>query len=304
MKKRLEAELISIAHRILKLKNKSELIQLHQETQKLYETLSVLRFVEENMETVQPKMDVAEIEEKLETAFDQKEKEAQNEQPFVTKEVFEEVNAATEPELKEDFATKEEVVTKQEQVEVIAEEKEPEIAVEEVPETKIEEETLFTPSFELEKEEEITKKIEPAQISFEDLLGHQYNEPIFDKVSAEKEIETPVFEEKENKKVDKIEEVNEIMDELIELHQAKAVANAKSISGIQFGLNDRIGFEKHLFDGSSEDMNRVISQLSTFNTFQEAKEFIEDMVKPDYNNWKGQEDYAERFIEIVAQKFS
>ena len=94
------------------------------------------------------------------------------------------------------------------------------------------------------------------------------------------------------------------MDELIELHQAKAVANAKSISGIQFGLNDRIGFEKHLFDGSSEDMNRVISQLSTFNTFQEAKEFIEDMVKPDYNNWKGQEDYAERFIEIVAQKFS
>ena len=44
MKKKLEADLISIAHRILKLKNKSELVQLHQETQKLYEKLSVLLF--------------------------------------------------------------------------------------------------------------------------------------------------------------------------------------------------------------------------------------------------------------------
>ena len=39
MKKRLESELISIAHRILKLKNKSEFDQLYKETQKLYETL-------------------------------------------------------------------------------------------------------------------------------------------------------------------------------------------------------------------------------------------------------------------------
>ena len=37
MKKKLEAELISIAHRILKLKNKSELHQLHQEAQNLYD---------------------------------------------------------------------------------------------------------------------------------------------------------------------------------------------------------------------------------------------------------------------------
>ena len=38
---------------ILKLKNKSEVIQLHQETQKLYEILSVLRFYEENFEALQ-----------------------------------------------------------------------------------------------------------------------------------------------------------------------------------------------------------------------------------------------------------
>ena len=50
-------------------------------------------------------------------------------------------------------------------------------------------------------------------------------------------------------------------------------------------------------------MNRVVSQLSTYNDFQEAQDFIEDMVKPDYNNWEGKEDYVLRFMEIVERKF-
>lgn len=48
MKKKLEAELISIAHKILKLKNKEDVRELHHQTQRLYEKLSVLLFVEEN----------------------------------------------------------------------------------------------------------------------------------------------------------------------------------------------------------------------------------------------------------------
>ena len=51
-------------------------------------------------------------------------------------------------------------------------------------------------------------------------------------------------------------------------------------------------------------MNRVLSQLSTFSNFDEAQEFIEDMVKPDYNNWNGKDEYATRFMEIVEKKFS
>ena len=50
MKKRLEAELISIAHRVLKLKNKSEIDQLYHETQKLYEALTFLKFYCKNYE--------------------------------------------------------------------------------------------------------------------------------------------------------------------------------------------------------------------------------------------------------------
>jgi len=28
------------------------------------------------------------------------------------------------------------------------------------------------------------------------------------------------------------------------------------------------------------------------------------MVKPDYNNWEGKDDYAQRFMEVVEKKFS
>ncbi len=48
MKKRISAELISIAHRILKLKNHSETLQLQQEAKNLYDQLTILRFYEEN----------------------------------------------------------------------------------------------------------------------------------------------------------------------------------------------------------------------------------------------------------------
>jgi hypothetical protein len=73
---------------------------------------------------------------------------------------------------------------------------------------------------------------------------------------------------------------------------------------IALGLNDRIAFEKNLFSGSGEDLNRVLSQLNTFNNFSEAKNFIEDLVKPDYNNWAGKEEYEERFMVLVEKKFS
>ena len=64
MKKRLEADLISIAHRILQLKNKSDINQLYLETQKLYEKLALLRFVDEHFGDSKPTIGQAAIEQK------------------------------------------------------------------------------------------------------------------------------------------------------------------------------------------------------------------------------------------------
>ena len=70
MKKRLEADLVSIAHRILQLKNKSDVNVLFLETQKLYEKLAILKFVEENLGDVKPTIGQAAIEAEIEKAFD------------------------------------------------------------------------------------------------------------------------------------------------------------------------------------------------------------------------------------------
>ena len=72
---------------------------------------------------------------------------------------------------------------------------------------------------------------------------------------------------------------------------------------LNIGLNDKIAFIKHLFDGKIEDYDRVISQLNTIGTFTDAKRFIDDIVKPDYNNWDNQEEFETRFMEIVESKF-
>lgn len=73
---------------------------------------------------------------------------------------------------------------------------------------------------------------------------------------------------------------------------------------IKVGLNDKLAFVKHLFDGSMEDYNRVLSQLSTIDTEERSVSFIVNMVKPDYKNWENKEEYEARFLEVIARKFS
>lgn len=71
---------------------------------------------------------------------------------------------------------------------------------------------------------------------------------------------------------------------------------------IEIGLNDRIAFVKHLFEGQQEDFNRVLSQLNTMTTLQEAEDFIQNLVKPDYN-WEDKEEYEARLMQHVYRKF-
>ncbi len=321
MKRKLEAELISIAHRILKLKNKSELQQLQEATLKLYEKISVLRFVEENFSDVKPTIGYAQAEKEVEAIFEAQEIDAV--QPVIEPEieVVETVEAEKSAEVEEvvtledlgKLATDEEdkVVLTEEQEEIVeAMVKEESKPMEEVAEVEEEEEATldFVPTFEIAKEEEAEK--EPVkQITLEDFFSQNHIEPVFVRVEAEKASEKQELVEKvkEEQAQEKAEEViNPVMKPISELpKEPKNLSLNDTLSkNISIGLNDRIGFEKHLFGGSSEDLNRVLSQLSTFSTFAEAKEFIEDMVKPDYNNWAGKEEFAARFMEIIENKFA
>ncbi|CAM3333260.1 hypothetical protein [Aequorivita lipolytica] len=74
--------------------------------------------------------------------------------------------------------------------------------------------------------------------------------------------------------------------------------------GLNIGLNDRLAFIKHLFEGQVEDYTRVLSQINTMQNFEEAQSFIKGKVKPDYNYWLNKEEYSERFMNIIEKRFN
>lgn len=80
--------------------------------------------------------------------------------------------------------------------------------------------------------------------------------------------------------------------------------NDKLNKELQIGLNDKLAFVKHLFNNNTEDYTRVLSQLGTIDTEERSIAYINNMVKPEYKNWEGKEEYAERFMALVERKFA
>ena len=195
--------------------------------------------------------------------------------------------------------------------EPVAVEEESKEIVSEDTEEKQEETLIEKPLFVLEETEiepietikpETPKKKDVVQISFDDLLGGKYTDPDFVKVSDKKQNaesiqSAPSFDFQK-------EPVLNAPQTSFEKEEPKSITlNDKLVKEIAIGLNDRIAFVKHLFGGSNEDYNRVLNQLITFDTFLETKAFIDELVKPDYNNWDGKEEYEHRFMEIIEKKF-
>ena len=74
--------------------------------------------------------------------------------------------------------------------------------------------------------------------------------------------------------------------------------------GLSIGLNDRLAFIKHLFEGSADDYQRVLSQVNTMENYSEASTFLLKNVKPDYNHWQGKEEFSDRFFAIIEKNFN
>jgi len=278
MKKKLEADLMSIAHKILQIKDKSDVTVLFIETRRLYEKLAILRFVEEHFGDAKPTIGQAEVVEKMKHFFEEFD-------------VFEFPKNNIIPGIISD----EIIIEEEEEVAYL------EDSVEETQEpTAIE----FEPSFEIEEEQEeeieseISNPVEEVQISFLDLLGSDYLETTFVKLDQNEETPPAITFD--------IDEESDIQEDEIESESdLKTISlNEKLAKGINIDLNDKIAFVKNLFGNSDEDYNRVLNQLITYDSFEEAQSFIEDMVKPDYNSWEGKEDYEQRFIEIIEKKFA
>lgn len=328
MKKRVSAELISIAHRILKLKNHADTIQLQLEAKNLYDQLTILRFYEENFELVKNEIPQEVLEEKLEAkpivsaevpvAVSKDDEVEFMPTPVFDEPIVEEKVVVAELILEDDEEEEEEIVLESEIEEEIEEEFVAELEpIDALQEDVVEEKIVETPA------EPVSSVVgtQAKQISFEDLLVHDYAEMNFVKVE-DVPVEVEIANEAVFEPVVPVEEVEEVLEVEAKFESPKVleqevkatfekVQESKTSSlndrlnkSIAFGLNDRIGFEKKLFGGSSDDFNRVISQLNTFDNFEEAQSFVQDFVKPDYNNWEGKEEFETRFMEIVEKKFS
>ena len=278
MKKKLEAELISIAHRVLKLKNREETKQLQQETKRLYEKLTILRFYEENFEAFKNEIALDALENKIEN-----------------------------PAIEEDIVVKQPTIEEEVKVETTIETIEEPLRKED--DSKAPQVALFD-GIQMENYKEVDfVKVEEVPVAVEEATNLTFEKTPESIVEEEEVINQPesskeaIFEEIEPEII-KPEVVFEAKKEVVEEEPRTMSLNDRLTKGISFGLNDRIAFEKRLFGGNPDDFNRVVSQLNTFDSFEEARGFINDFVKPDYNNWDGKEEFENRFLEIIERKFN
>ncbi|MBT8385710.1 MAG: hypothetical protein KJO83_08350 [Bacteroidia bacterium] len=240
MHKKLEAELVSLAHGILQMKNRHEALALKEKARAIYEKLSVLSYVEDYGKTSSnissPK---EEILAKIEKAID---------------------SQATAKDLKTNEASTSTVGEKNKS--------EREVTLSDTSDD------IFEPKF------------DSVRIDIESLKSNQISskEEFRDSISADKT--STLFDDTENIETEK----RSLNDKLLK-------------STIQIGLNDRIAFVNNLFNFNQAEFNRVLSQLNTFKTQEEAIRFINNQVKPEYD-WSDKEDYEIRFMTLIERKFS
>ena len=265
MHKKLAADLTSLAHSILQMKNKEDVFALKAKAHEAYEKLAVLAFVEEYINnTPNPDHTKEELIAMVENAADIKDQELP----------------------KNDLAqtNQDDIIESSESIKQV-EENDSSLTEKNVSNVKIDEATDDLPiqkSFDLETDDLFSQK--------EDDLEPEIKEDS----NVSDDLPTLEDELKDTISAD-------VVSELFENAQKKSL-NDKLQGDIQIGLNDRIAFVKNLFGGSQEDFNRVVSQLNSFKTQKEAKKFINKMVKPDYD-WTDKEEVEERFMSIVERKF-
>ena len=242
MKKKLQSDLMSIAHRILKLEGKEDVLKMHEEVKCLYEKLSVLKFAYENFEEDIPKIgNNSSFFGMLDTAFNNKLSDT---------------------------------IEVEDKIYINLDEKEEDDIMEPVME-KIKDIVAQMPP----ESQKVDQILEQADTSSQRVME-------LDELTADfKDI--PEFEPKEV--ADAREQIKSLNDQLK--------------TRLNIGLNDKLAFVKHLFDGSNEDFERVLSQLNTTTSFEEAQAFINKIVKPDYNNWIDKEEYEARFMKLVEARF-
>lgn len=107
----------------------------------------------------------------------------------------------------------------------------------------------------------------------------------------------PTFMSKKN------ESVKNKLDTEKDISNDKKNINDQFSKKLSVDNNERLAFIKHLFDGDRNNYERVLNQTLTLGSWSEVSNLIISKVKIEYNNWKGKEDIADRFLTVLQKSF-
>ena len=148
--------------------------------------------------------------------------------------------------------------------------------------------------------EHVLPKESKKTTDLDDFAAHYKETPVFErKTSSSDEVkETPIDEVSPSSETTSSEDFVKKGNDIEKKKSLNEILNR----GMTIGLNDRLAFTKHLFNDSADDYHRVISQITTIESFDEAQRFIQNHIAPDYN-WEGKEQLVARFMELIEKKF-
>ena len=109
--------------------------------------------------------------------------------------------------------------------------------------------------------------------------------------------ETPSFEPK--KKENSVKQSKQEVEIIPEIKNI----NDRFNKTLRIDLNDRLAFIKNLFEGDTASYEKVLSQIVTFESWEEVFNFIDVQVKTEYDNWNKNEEIADRFLAILQKNF-
>ncbi|RMB63411.1 hypothetical protein EAX61_03200 [Dokdonia sinensis] len=295
MKKTIKAELVSLAHKILQLRDTADYAQMATQARELQDKLTILAYAEKLEKMGMPTIGLKEIEEEITLS---RKRDNNDTIPEEVAEIEEQPATQVAPKKEQAPAIKKKSKTP---AEIRAENQaryEKAKGTDEADRHRPDgtqfnkEEPLHEPVIEKIKDmwPEMTPEAAEIDKVIESIIPQQPAVGKNDSFEIGNEYQMPIFERKDTT----IEEVDDKPKNL----------NDRLKTGLKIGLNDKLSFIKHLFNGSASDYNRVLSQLETFQTATEARQFIIQMIKPDYNNWEGKEVQEERFMEIVEGRYS
>ncbi len=278
MKKVLEDELMSLAHRILKMRNRAEIHELKEESAVLYEKLSVLSFAEKHFDGLRPTIKKHDVEESIKRDYD--EKEGLN-YPDGTEYNEDQIYEHNTEKIKDIVS---QMPYESGQVDDMFEEKE-ETSKPEPPEQST------------QKTEE---DVQDFGVHFDDLPDF---EPATDDESDNEEEKSQSKEEKPDNKEEKSDETTEPPRTKDLFSQQKKSLNDSLNKEFKIGLNDRLSFVNHLFKGDSKAYNDFINHINGLSQFDAVKSYIDELLKDKYSFWKDKEDITKRLLNIIEKKF-